>query len=301
MRMTTDTDPRAATAYAQIAEAIAYVVARYPAQPPLAEIAAHIGLSPTHCQRLFTRWAGISPKRLLGAMAADHARTLLRQSRSVLDTAYEVGLSGPGRLHDLLITHEAMSPGAFKAYGRDVEIGWGWHPSPFGACLVLETGRGICGLAFAEDGAKPAVAADMFARWPDAHFVHRPERAAQRVQQIFAPPGSPSVATPLPLLLIGSNFQIKVWEALMRIPPGHTVSYQDLARFIGKPGAVRAVGSANGRNPISYLIPCHRVLRKSGALGGYHWGVARKQAMLAVECARYRDQPSEKPSTSAIE
>lgn len=297
----TDKDPHAAAAYTQIAQAIDYIVANYPAQPPLARIAAHIGLSPSHFQRLFTRWAGISPKRLLGAIAADHARALLRQSHSVLDTAYAVGLSGPGRLHDLLITHEAMSPGAFKAYGQGVEIGWGWHPSPFGDCLVLETDRGICGLAFAGDGEQPAVLADMFARWPDAHFVPAPVRAARRVQQIFAPPGREGETAPLPLLLIGTNFQIKVWEALMRIPYGHTVSYQDLAHAIGNPGAVRAVGSANGRNPISYLIPCHRVLRKSGALGGYHWGLARKQAMLAFERARYADQSSEKPSTSAIE
>ncbi len=294
-------DAHAARAYAQIAQAIDYMVAHYPARPPLGEIADRAGLSPSHFQRLFTRWAGISPKQLLGAMAADQARALLRQSHSVLDTAYEVGLSGPGRLHDLLITHEAMTPGAFKAQGRGVEIGWGWYPSPFGDCLVLETERGICGLAFAGEGEQPAVAADMFARWPAAQYVPTPERAARRVQQIFALPESGAEPASVPLLLIGTNFQIKVWEALLRIPPGQTVSYQDLARFIGRPGAVRAVGSANGRNPISYLIPCHRVLRKSGALGGYHWGVARKQAILAFERARTAGQSPEKPSTSAIE
>jgi len=242
-------------------------------------LAAHLGLSPAHLQRVFSRWAGVSPKRYQQFLALDHARSLLRDRFTTLATADAVGLSGSGRLHDLFLTWEAMSPGDYARGGAGLTIRWGWCDSPFGPALIMATDRGICGIGFAsETGAEPAMA-DLRARWPHARFVEDPMALRAWADAAFGGTGRTA------LHLIGAPFQIKVWEALLRIPTGHVTTYSQIAAAIGHPGASRAVGSAVGRNPIGWLIPCHRALRKSGGLGGYHWGLPVKRAMLAWEAA----------------
>jgi AraC family transcriptional regulator of adaptative response/methylated-DNA-[protein]-cysteine methyltransferase len=242
-------------------------------------LAAHLGLSPAHLQRVFSRWAGVSPKRYQQFLALDHARSLLRDRFTTLATADAVGLSGSGRLHDLFLTWEAMSPGDYARGGAGLTIRWGWCDSPFGPTLIMATDRGICGIGFAsETGAEPAMA-DLRARWPHARFVEDPMALRAWADAAFGGTGRTA------LHLIGAPFQIKVWEALLRIPTGHVTTYSQIAAAIGHPGASRAVGSAVGRNPIGWLIPCHRALRKSGGLGGYHWGLPVKRAMLAWEAA----------------
>ena len=283
--------------YSVVAKAIAFITEYSIQQPTLDEIASHVGLSSYHFQRLFTRWAGISPKAFLQTLTVDHARHLLRQSASVLDTAYEVGLSGPGRLHDLFISYEAMTPGDYKAGGAGLEMTYGFHDSPFGVCLLVATERGLAGIAFADDHepagtiepcacpeGRAAALADMRSRWPRAGFTEDSAQTAPYAATIF---GSDGAAAPgkLDLVLIGTEFDVSVWRTLMRIPKGFATTYSDIARQIGNPGAARAVGSAVGRNPISFVVPCHRVLRKSGELGGYHWGLARKQAIIGWEAA----------------
>jgi AraC family transcriptional regulator of adaptative response/methylated-DNA-[protein]-cysteine methyltransferase len=242
-------------------------------------LAAHLGLSPAHLQRVFSRWAGVSPKRYQQFLALDHARSLLRDRFTTLATADAVGLSGSGRLHDLFLTWEAMSPGDYARGGAGLTIRWGWCDSPFGPALIMATDRGICGIGFAsETGAEPAMA-DLRARWPHARFVEDPMALRAWADAAFGGTGRTA------LHLIGAPFQIKVWEALLRIPTGHVTTYSQIAAAIGHPKASRAVGSAVGRNPIGWLIPCHRALRKSGGLGGYHWGLPVKRAMLAWEAA----------------
>ncbi len=266
--------------YAVMAEAIRLIGDRREDHPSLEEIAAAVGLSPTHFQRVFSQWVGVSPKRYLQYLTLDHARTLLRDRHTVLDTALETGLSGPSRLHDLFLRWEAMSPGAFAEGGAGLTIRWGWFESPFGEALVMGTDRGLCGVAFAAETGRDAAEADLRGRWPAATFAHDPGALQPWVDGAFGDGQGTR------LHLIGAPFQIKVWEALLTIPTGHVTTYSDIARAIGAPRATRAVGTAVGRNPVSWLIPCHRALRKSGALGGYHWGLPVKRAMLAWESAR---------------
>lgn len=280
-----------AQAYAQVAEAIAYLRAHAREQPTLSTLAAAMGLSPFHLQRLFSAWAGISPKRFLQVITRDHARRCLAASQDVLGAALASGLSGPGRLHDLLLACDAVTPGQVGARGEGLCIHHGWVDTPLGLALLGDSGRGICHFEFvdARDAAALAAAfARLQALWPQAEWRADPPRAQALAAQMF-PPGLPagrapaSTTTPLRLLLRGTNFQIKVWEALLQIPAGQLSSYGRLATAIGQSGAARAVGRAVGSNPLALLIPCHRVIRESGALGGYRWGLARKQALLAWE------------------
>ncbi len=247
---------------------------------PLADLAAEMNMSPAHFQRLFSTWVGVSPKRYQQYLTLGHAKTLLRDRFTTLETAHAVGLSGSGRLHDLFVRWEAMSPGDFARDGAGLTISWDWFDSPFGQALVMGTDRGICGLAFAAEAGAEAAMADLCGRWPQATYV---EDAARLRPWAMAALG---MAGETQLHMIGAPFQLKVWEALLSIPSGHVTTYSEIAQSIGKPKAVRAVGTAVGRNPVSWLIPCHRALRKSGALGGYHWGLPVKRAMLAWESAR---------------
>ena len=246
----------------------------------LEEIAATVRMSPAHFQRLFSNWVGVSPKRYQQFLALDHAKDLLARRFTTLETADAVGLSGSGRLHDLFLRWEAMSPGEYARAGEGVTIRWGWFDSPFDLALVMATDRGICGLAFAAEVGAPAAMEDMISRWPRAEFVEDPLSLKPEVEAVFGQSGEAR------LHMIGAPFQIKVWEALISIPTGHVTTYSEIAGAIGRPKAVRAVGTAVGRNPVSWLIPCHRALRKSGGLGGYHWGLPVKRALLAWEAAR---------------
>jgi len=271
--------------YARVRRAIAFVSERWRDQPTLEAVAGHVGLSPAHFQRLFKRWAGISPKAFLQAITLDHARVLLRDSASVLDASYAVGLSGPGRLHDLFVDHEAMTPGQYKNRGEGIEMIYGFHESPFGRTLIMATPRGVSGLAFADGAAQERAALeDMTARWPRASYREDVAGTAAYAQRIFRPELW-NAADPMKVVLIGTDFEIRVWETLLRIPMAQAVTYSDIARHLGAPKASRAVGSAVGRNPISFVVPCHRVLRKGGGLGGYHWGITRKQAIIGWEAA----------------
>ncbi|WP_340159538.1 bifunctional helix-turn-helix domain-containing protein/methylated-DNA--[protein]-cysteine S-methyltransferase [uncultured Hoeflea sp.] len=253
------------------------------AQPSLEEIASDIGVAPGRLQKTFSRWAGLTPKAFLQAVTLDHARRLLgHEGLPLLDASYELGLSGPGRLHDLFVTHEAMSPGDFKSGGAGLEIRYGYHPSPFGIALVMATERGLCGLAFADPGEEAAALEDMGRRWPGAVLRADQEATAGYVERVFSP-AQWRADQPLRIVMIGTDFQVRVWEALLRIPLGSAKTYSDVATEIGKPSASRAVGAAVGRNPISFVVPCHRALGKSGALTGYHWGITRKRAMLGWE------------------
>jgi AraC family transcriptional regulator of adaptative response/methylated-DNA-[protein]-cysteine methyltransferase len=247
----------------------------------LEDLAAAMQMSPAHFQRVFSAWVGVSPKRYQQYLALDHARALLRERFTTLETAQTVGLSGGGRLHDLFVTWEAMAPGDYARGGAGMTIRWGWFDSPYGPALVMGTDRGICGLGLASETGAEATMADLTGRWPAATFVEDPAPLAPMVADAFGDTSGTGR-----LHLIGAPFQIKVWEALLRIPTGHVTTYSEIATAIGAPRAVRAVGTAVGRNPISWLIPCHRALRKSGGLGGYHWGLPVKRAMLAREAAQ---------------
>jgi len=268
--------------YARIERAISYLEENYLDQPELEDVAAAAGLSAAHFQRMFKRWAGISPKRFVQYLTLDHARRRLADSATVLDTTFDSGLSGPGRLHDLFVTYEAMTPGDYKRDGEGVEIAYGIHPSPFGPCFIGQTARGVCALGFADDEASTAPLEDFQRRWPSATFRHDTAPTAETAARIFGRAGGR-----LALDLRGTNFQLKVWEALLRIPAGAVVSYDSLAGALRKPGAARAVGGAVAANPVSYLIPCHRVIRKSGRFHNYYWGPERKRAMLAWEAAHF--------------
>jgi AraC family transcriptional regulator of adaptative response/methylated-DNA-[protein]-cysteine methyltransferase len=261
---------------------IEYVTENWRDQPSLEAIAARIGMEPTRLQKLFTRWAGLSPKAFLQAITLDHARALLEQSATVLDTTYEVGLSGPGRLHDLFVTHEAVTPGIYRARGEGLVIRYGFHPSPFGKALVMATEYGLAGLAFADEGQETATLADMMRRWPKAEYVEGAAATAALASRIFKREEW-RAETPLRVVLIGSDFEVRVWEALLKVPVGCATTYSDVARRIERPSAARAVGAAVGKNPISFVVPCHRVLGRSGQLTGYHWGLTRKRAILGWE------------------
>jgi AraC family transcriptional regulator of adaptative response/methylated-DNA-[protein]-cysteine methyltransferase len=272
--------------YSTVRRVIEMITENYREQPELDDIAGRLGQSPTQLQKTFTRWAGLSPKAFLQAVTLDHAKRLLRQEElPLLETSFEVGLSGPGRLHDLFVTHEAMSPGEWKARGAGLTIRYGLHPSPFGGALVMITDRGLAGLAFTDEPDGMDAFEDMASRWPNAHYVEDVEATAAYAERIFDPKRWDPKA-PLRVVLIGSDFQVRVWEALLRIPMGCAVTYSSIAEKLGQPTASRAVGAAVGRNPISFVVPCHRALGKSGALTGYHWGLTRKRAMLGWESGK---------------
>jgi AraC family transcriptional regulator, regulatory protein of adaptative response / methylated-DNA-[protein]-cysteine methyltransferase len=268
--------------YSHVRKALAFISENWRDQPSLEAIAAEVRLSPSHLQRVFSRWAGLSPKEFLQAVTLDHARAMLRGEASILDTAYEVGLSGPSRLHDLFVTHEGMTPGTFKQRGRGIIIEYGFHPCPFGSALVMVSGDALVGLAFADEGSEPESLADMRSRWPEAAYVENSARTAGIAARIFNPDNW-QADTPLKVVFIGTDFEIRVWETLLRIPLGRASTYSDIASHLGKPNAARAVGAAVGRNPVSFVVPCHRVLGKSGGLCGYHWGLTRKRAILGWE------------------
>ncbi len=252
------------------------------AKSPLSldELAAASGLSTAHFQRVFSAWVGVSPKRYQQYLMLGHAKQLLRERFTTFETAMHVGLSGSSRLHDLFVRWEGMSPGDFAKEGGTLTIYEGWFDSPFGEMIVMGTDRGICGIAFASEMGRDGARADLTDRWPHANFVEAPAKLANWVKSFTQQNGETK------LHLIGSQLQIKVWEALLNVPTGHVTTYSQIARRVDKPAAVRAVGTAVGRNPISWIIPCHRALRKSGELGGYHWGLPVKRALLAYESAR---------------
>jgi AraC family transcriptional regulator of adaptative response/methylated-DNA-[protein]-cysteine methyltransferase len=262
-----------------MADTLTWISDHFEEQPTLSDIAARAGTSPYHFQRLFSRWVGLSPKKYVQYLTLDRAKASLDASQSVLAAAFASGLSSPGRLHDLFVNVEGVTPGEYKRGGAGLIIRHGVHDSPFGPCLLMHTERGICGLAFVDEDDERQGLASMAARWPNAELVEDAAAGAELASRIF----SPRSGDRLTVLLHGTPFQIQVWEALLRIPTGAVTSYQALADSIGKPNASRAVGTANGANPVSYLIPCHRVIRKSGALGGYRWGLGRKLAMLSRE------------------
>jgi AraC family transcriptional regulator of adaptative response/methylated-DNA-[protein]-cysteine methyltransferase len=273
--------------YELIRRAIAFLSATWTEQPPLDRLAEHLGLSPAHCQKLFKRWCGLSPKEFVQAITVDHARSLLKGSASVFDTALEVGLSGGSRLHDLFVSHEAMTPGDYKRRGEGLEMAYGFHASPFGEALLIATQRGVAGLAFVDEDkgqTRQDTLVDMMQRWPRARYVEAPAKIASHARQIFASEWNRE--QPVRLVMIGTDFDVRVWQTLLKIPMGRAVSYTDIARHIGAPSASRAVGAAVGRNPISFVVPCHRVLRGDGSLGGYHWGLTRKRALIGWETGR---------------
>ena len=280
----------AARDYELVRQNLDYLREHWREQPSLEGLAGRNGMSAAHLQRLFMRWAGLSPKAFVQALTIDQARRLLRDSASVLDTAYEVGLSGPGRLHDLFVTHEGMSPGLYKAKGKGLTIRYGFHDCPFGRALVMLTDYGICGLAFADPGQEQTSFLDMRSRWPDATYLDDIPATAPVVSRIFDQTQWKS-EQPLRIVFIGTDFETSVWQTLLRIPMGRATTYSDIASHIGNAKASRAVGAAVGKNPISFVVPCHRVLGKSGGLCGYHWGLTRKQAILGWEAGLLTGSP----------
>jgi AraC family transcriptional regulator, regulatory protein of adaptative response / methylated-DNA-[protein]-cysteine methyltransferase len=275
----------AAADYDVVRRAIGHIRGHWRDQPEIEVIAEAAGVTPTELHHLFRRWAGLTPKAFLQALTLDRARQLLRDSASVLDATYEVGLSGPGRLHDLFVTHEAMSPGEWKSGGEGLTVQFGFHASPFGRALVMATERGLAGLAFADPGDEDAALADMRARWPKAAYVADTARTAPIAQRIFDP-AQWRPSEPLRVVLIGTDFEVRVWEALLQIPMGRLATYSGIAGKVCKPDAARAVGAAVGKNPVSFVVPCHRVVGKAGDLTGYHWGITRKRAMLGWEAGQ---------------
>jgi AraC family transcriptional regulator of adaptative response/methylated-DNA-[protein]-cysteine methyltransferase len=275
----------AAADYDIVRRAIAHIRGHWRAQPEIDTIAEAAGVSATDLHHLFRRWCGLSPKAFLQALTLNSARDLLRASASVLEASYEVGLSGPGRLHDLFVTHEAMSPGEWKAGGEGLTITYGYHPCPFGTALVMTTPRGLAGLALADAGTERAALTDMQRRWPRAHYVEDVAATAPTARRIFdAALWRPE--QPLRVVLIGTDFEVRVWEKLLTIPMGRLTTYSQLAARAGSPKAARAVGAAVGKNPICFVVPCHRVIGKDGDITGYHWGLTRKRAMLGWEAGK---------------
>lgn len=276
--------------YDTVRRILSFITHHWREQPTIEAIADAAGATPTDVHHLFRRWCGLTPKAFLQAITLDNAKLLLGASASVLDAALEVGLSGPGRLHDLFVAHEAMSPGEWKAGGGGLAMAYGFHASPFGEALIVTTERGLAGLGWvstSQDGGKAVggraeALADMIRRWPHAEYRFDPARTAPYAARIFDPQAW-SPETPLRVVLIGTDFEVRVWETLLRIPVGCATTYGTVAQQIGKPSAARAVGAAVGKNPISFVVPCHRVIGKSGALTGYHWGLTRKRAILGWE------------------
>jgi AraC family transcriptional regulator of adaptative response/methylated-DNA-[protein]-cysteine methyltransferase len=271
--------------YDRIARAVEFIAANAEAQPGLAEVAAHARLSPFHFQRLFSRWAGVSPKRFLQIVTVERAKQLLAAGReSLLGASETLGLSSSSRLHDHFVTLEAMTPDEYRREGKGLAIRHGEADTPFGKAFIAWTPRGLCALSFTDGEPRGAAIENLRQAWPAALLSRDAAEARRLAERVF---GSRS-ATPLPILVRGTNFQVAVWRALLAIPEGRLVAYGDIAAAIGRPNAVRAVGSAVGANPCAYVIPCHRVIRESGALGGYRWGLTRKQTMQAREAARFR-------------
>jgi AraC family transcriptional regulator of adaptative response/methylated-DNA-[protein]-cysteine methyltransferase len=270
--------------YARIARAIEYLDEHHVDQPQLSELAHLVDLSDYHFQRLFLRWAGVTPKSFLQFVTLGHAKRLLREPRSLLQSSVELGLSGPSRLHDLFLTYEGMTPGEYKVQAEGMILRWGVHETPFGEALIAATDKGLCGMMFT-DGDHPTALREVRAQWAGATW-----REDARFTRSYAEAIDARVRgqqhQPLSVLLKGTPFQLKVWEALLKIPEGSALSYQGLATLVGASGSARAVGGAVAANPIGYLIPCHRVIRATGALGGYHWGETRKRTILALECSR---------------
>jgi AraC family transcriptional regulator, regulatory protein of adaptative response / methylated-DNA-[protein]-cysteine methyltransferase len=271
--------------YDSVRRAIAFISEHWRTQPTIEAMADAAALTPDELHHLFRRWAGLTPKAFVQALTLDHAKGLLRDSASILDAALDSGLSGPGRLHDLFVTHEAMSPGEWKNGGAGMTLRYGFHPCPFGTAIVIASGRGLAGLAFADAGEEAAALADMQRRWPRASYVEDHDGTAALAHRIFdTKMWRPN--QPLRVVLIGTDFEVRVWETLLKIPMGRAVCYSDIATRIKSPNASRAVGAAVGKNPISFVVPCHRALGKSGALTGYHWGITRKQAMIGWEAGQ---------------
>ncbi|MGF1523960.1 MAG: methylated-DNA--[protein]-cysteine S-methyltransferase [Leptolyngbyaceae cyanobacterium] len=271
--------------YARIAKAIQFIRSHRHEQPDLATIANHVHLSENHFQRLFSRWAGVSPKRFLQYLTVEYAKSKLTESRSLLDVSLDAGLSSPGRLHSLFVTLEAMSPGEYRADGEGLVIRYGIHATAFGKVLIATTPKGICNVQFLDAEAFADTRAWLQQRWEQAEVIHDPsttEAVSDRLNQSLAAPAN----KPLPLLVKGTNFQIQVWRALLSLPFGSLATYQDIANHIGNPRAVRAVGTAIGVNPVAYFIPCHRVIRSNGELGGYRWGLTRKSTILGWEASQ---------------
>jgi len=271
--------------YDKVRKTLAFITEHWRDQPSLEQIADHVGISAPHLHHVFRRWSGLSPKAFLQAVTLDHARRLLREPVSLFDASLELGLSGPARLHDLFVTHEAMSPGDWKAGGEGLTLYYGYHASPFGEAIAVVTDRGLAGMGFVDDGDRPGALADMTRRWPKASYVADQVKTAPYIARAFDP-AKWQPETPLNVILIGTDFEVRVWRTLLSIPLGKATTYGDLAERIGKPKAARAVGAAVGRNPISFVVPCHRVIGKSGALTGYHWGLTRKQAILGWEAGK---------------
>ncbi len=272
--------------YQRIALAIKYIEENASSQPSLAKIAASIHLSEYHFQRLFQRWVGISPKRFLQHITKEYAKKLLRESESVLDTSYRTGLSSPGRLHDLLVTWEAVTPGEYKNRGAEMRITYGIHPSPFGECLIAISERGVCQLSFIDQDNHAETITELEKKWPLAELVESATVTGEMNTRLWEHFQGKITRAPLPITLRGTNFQLKIWEALLRIQPGAIVTYQDIAVQVGLPRASRAVGNAVGSNPIPIIIPCHRVIRKNGEFGNYRYGETRKKALFGWEQAK---------------
>jgi len=271
--------------YETVRRAIEYLTKKFRDQPEVDAVAAATGTDPRTLNELFRRWCGLTPKAFLQAVTLDNAKKLLAASPNILEASYELGLSGPGRLHDLFVVHEAMSPGEWKTGGEGLEIRYGFHPSPFGTALVMMTKRGLCGLAFSDPGKENAALKDMRMRWKNARYVEDSAATADIAARIFqSERWKPD--TPLRVVLIGTDFEVRVWETLLKVPLGRAATYSDVAKKIGKPNAPRAVGAAVGKNPISFVVPCHRIVGSNGALTGYHWGLTRKRAMLGWEQAK---------------
>lgn len=274
----------AATDYRRIEHALCYLEENLLDQPDLERLATVVGLSPFHFHRLFSRWVGTTPKRFLQFVSVEYAKERLHQSESVLEAAWDTGLSSGGRLHDLMVTVEAVTPGQYKRYGAGLTIRYGVHPSPFGDCLLGVTDRGLCSLEFLSGRTEDSIRAELARRWPGADLIDSPQHTEPYLEKLFPEPGG-QPRGPFTLYVKGTNFQLRVWQALLRIPPGALTSYRAIARYLDNPGASRAVGQAVGGNPVSYLIPCHRVISSTTGLGGYRWGLPRKQAILAWEAS----------------
>lgn len=271
--------------YYRIEKIIHYIEQHYQEQPDLGELASVVNLSEFHFQRMFRRWVGVSPKRFLQFITKEYAKAMLEENSGLLETTYQTGLSSPGRLHDLFITCEATTPGEYRRRGEGLSIRYGIHPSPFGNCLLALTDRGICGMVFLPEANYAGVVDQWLRRWKNATIREDVPETGQFIERVFSEEDT-SVNSPLPVYLQGTNFQIKVWEALIMIPTGSVINYQDIAYRIGVPGAARAVGNAVSSNALPVIIPCHRVIRKSGMIGKYRWGSARKKAILGYEFAR---------------
>lgn len=284
--------------YKRIEAAIRFIEQQVNKQPSLEEIAAHVHLSKHHFSRIFKEWVGISPVRFLHFLTVEHTKEKLAESRPLLETALSAGLSGSGRLHDLFINFEAMTPGEFKLHGKDVTIEYAFAPTPFGKSLLAQTTRGICYLGFVGES-KDVLLAELFTVWKGATFIHAPSKILPLIEAIFYP--SPNVSQNISILMKGTNFQINVWRALLTIPQGHLVTYKDIASAIGATNAARAVGSAVGKNHIGYIIPCHRAITSTGVLQKYRWGSSRKKALIGWEASRQELSNEEEQNSKCYE